>query len=454
MLLDCTYTLMLGGHTGCQRVVRNLVKSLPAVAAEKGVEVVPVVLTSRGLVPVSKAAATGFIGGHYYGSLKTLTLIPGPRFIKRKFMGLIKGKEAGKRKIVVRNVAAPAADALPGELIEPAPGVPENPAFKRLRLFLEGSTAFPGQWVPGRTLTPGPGDVVMLADTTWHLVEMAHWIDKWHAAGAKVAGVLYDLIPLSHPQFVITPFSLAFRQWCATVLPRLDLAACISAATEQAVRQLKHVCPKQTSWFHLGGDLDQAPAGGPSVSDEWRKIWSAEVPPWVMVGTIEPRKDYMTVIDAFERLWASGDERAARQSLVICGRGGWLNDALVRRMECHPEAGRRFWWYTSADDAAIDFAYAHCRGLITASRVEGFNLPVVEALRHGAFVLASDLAVHREVAYAAPAEGKSFFPPGDAVALAAEILRRPEVVPRLTVTPIDWTESCRQLLDGIIRALS
>jgi hypothetical protein len=74
-------------------------------------------------------------------------------------------------------------------------------------------------------------------------------------------------------------------------------------------------------------------------------------------------------------------------------------------------------------------------------------------MRHGAFVLASDLPVHREVAAAAPESVKAFFPAGDARALAECIAQHPASIAKTSVRPIDWTASCRQLLDGVVAAL-
>ena len=48
-------------------------------------------------------------------------------------------------------------------------------------------------------------------------------------------------------------------------------------------------------------------------------------------------------------------------------------------------------------DGELRWLYANCDGFIAASRYEGFDLPVLEALANGATVLASDIDVHREL---------------------------------------------------------
>jgi glycosyltransferase involved in cell wall biosynthesis len=62
---------------------------------------------------------------------------------------------------------------------------------------------------------------------------------------------------------------------------------------------------------------------------------------------------------------------------------------------------------------------ASCRALVHVSRFEGFGLPVLEGLAHGAPVLCSDLPPHREIA----GEHAEFVPPTDVDAIAAGLVR-------------------------------
>lgn len=62
---------------------------------------------------------------------------------------------------------------------------------------------------------------------------------------------------------------------------------------------------------------------------------------------------------------------------------------------------------------------ATCRALVHVSRFEGFGLPVLEGLAHGAPVLCSDLPPHREIA----GEHADYVPPTDVDAIAAGLVR-------------------------------
>ncbi len=114
----------------------------------------------------------------------------------------------------------------------------------------------------------------------------------------------------------------------------------------------------------------------------------------LMVGTVEPRKGYAQMLDAFELLWLGG----CTAKLMIVGRRGWHVDELAARLLQHAEAGRRLQWISEADDTELQTMYLAADGLAMGSEAEGFGLPLVEAAQHGIPLFARDLAVFREVA--------------------------------------------------------
>lgn len=114
-----------------------------------------------------------------------------------------------------------------------------------------------------------------------------------------------------------------------------------------------------------------------------------------MVGTLEPRKGHDQALAAIEQLW----QKKGGPSLlfVIVGRPGWKTEALQSQLRRHPQAGKRIFWLEDASDELLERLYAACRGVVVASRAEGFGLPLIEAALHGKPVLARDLPVFREI---------------------------------------------------------
>jgi alpha-1,3-rhamnosyl/mannosyltransferase len=104
------------------------------------------------------------------------------------------------------------------------------------------------------------------------------------------------------------------------------------------------------------------------------------------VGTIEPRKNLMTLAAAFANLPAS---LRARFPLVLAGAPGWHGEALRRVLApLLAEGSVRLLGYVP--DAVLPLLYAGAGGFAFLSHYEGFGLPALEALASGAPTLTSD----------------------------------------------------------------
>ena len=178
-----------------------------------------------------------------------------------------------------------------------------------------------------------------------------------------------------------------------------------------------------------------APASGPA--------------PYLVVSTIEPRKNHLGILDAFDRVWPQCPD--AR--LVIAGRAGWMYDEILRRIRRHPQFERQLIWFNDLTDTELDFCYRHARAVISASFAEGFGLPIVEALQHGRRVLASDIPVHREVG----GDFCAYFDPHNATALADLVLRLEQhdascpVRPPAQFVATDWRDSTCELIEKCLQ---
>jgi glycosyltransferase involved in cell wall biosynthesis len=113
----------------------------------------------------------------------------------------------------------------------------------------------------------------------------------------------------------------------------------------------------------------------------------------LFVGTIEPRKNLLTLIRAFEDVIT---KTSLRPQLVIAGQEGWLTDELFDHVK-NRDFGDRLRWtgYVSDDDLCA--LYSSCRAFIYPSIYEGFGFPPLEAMACGAPVISSRIPSITEV---------------------------------------------------------
>lgn len=300
----------------------------------------------------------------------------------------------------------------------------------------------------------GNGDVLLLADATWMIPSWQSAVAEARVGGARAVFLIYDLLPVSHPQFFAPLFCAQFKRWLIEMIPLSDACVCISHATATALREfataegLTDALPP-VGVFPLGTKLTPAAA---EPRAEVATIFAKADRPFLMVGTIEPRKNHALVLDAFEQFWAAG----GNAPLVVIGRRGWQCDATLRRFTALTVAGRPFTHIADATDADLHYAYRHARCLIFPSVAEGFGLPIVEALAQGLPAIASDIPVHREVGR----DLATYIPLGDPAHLA-ELLRSIENGLTVLKAPAPgtvhlptWAESAAALQSEIDRLLA
>jgi glycosyltransferase involved in cell wall biosynthesis len=113
----------------------------------------------------------------------------------------------------------------------------------------------------------------------------------------------------------------------------------------------------------------------------------------LIVSTIEPRKNHLTLLSAWENLRA---ERYPDLKLLIVGTLGWRQKLIIRKFRPWLERGDVL---LLEDVLATELRvlYAQARATVCPSLGEGFDFSGVEAMKSGGPVIASDIAVHREI---------------------------------------------------------
>ena len=129
-------------------------------------------------------------------------------------------------------------------------------------------------------------------------------------------------------------------------------------------------------------------------------------------------------------------------------------EEFLRRLETHPELGRRLRWLRNATDDDVHACYQAADALLFCSYGEGFGLPIVEAAQHRLPMLLRDLPEFREVA----GMGAYFFSGVGGAGVEAALrqwlhLRREGKAPApASDIAISWQQSAGQLL-SVVRAV-
>lgn len=280
-------------------------------------------------------------------------------------------------------------------------GGPTAPSLSALARVLGGSgmSPYPLSWQGRETVL----------HTAHSGLEYSRYFRAVLSAGARTVVMVHDLIPITHPHYC-RPLSV--RQHASRMGTALRFAAGIitnSQATLQALTAFadEHGLPiPPTTVARLGVDVKPLPVS--PGSDTARAHF-------VMVGTIEPRKNHWFILHLWRELVAQWGNAAPQ--LVIVGRQGWkCANELDMLVQC-PELRDAVVYLPDCPDATMLERLRSARALLFPSFVEGYGLPLAEALSMGVPVLASNLSVFREIAGDVP----DYLDPLDGAAWLARI---------------------------------
>lgn len=217
--------------------------------------------------------------------------------------------------------------------------------------------------------------IELLAGAT-DVVHAAHplLIPARHAAQVVT---VHDLFFLSHPERTSAEIRRDYPVLAPRHARRADAIVVPSHYTGALVR----------GTFSVPAERVHVCSPGPPV---WRELGRAPNVPSdgyiLFVGTLEPRKNIGALLDAYERVMASG---TVVPPLVLAGRAGPEAAPWLDRIARAPFAGRvRHLGYVAP--AERERLFAGARTLVLSSRDEGFGIPVLEAMSAGVPVVASN----------------------------------------------------------------
>jgi glycosyltransferase involved in cell wall biosynthesis len=255
---------------------------------------------------------------------------------------------------------------------------------------------------------------------------------------------IHDLSFLRYPEGA----EPSLRRYLSAAVPRsvdqADLILADSESTRRDVVELLGTPPSKVEVLYPGLDEAFQPVEDAGALTEVRELYSLGRPFLLTVGTLEPRKNTVTLLEAYATLIR---EKDFEHQLVIGGGLGWRYEGIFSRVtELSLEDRISFLNYVPEEHLPALYTLADV--FVFPSLYEGFGLPPLEAMACGTPVVASDTSSLPEVI----GDAGLMVPAQDTGALAEAIKRTLEDSDLSRVTRFSWQASGERLI-GIYRRL-
>jgi len=237
-----------------------------------------------------------------------------------------------------------------------------------------------------------PVSPVILAEGDKLVSLGASWKDPYLGAlerltsrGVSVVALIYDMIPITHPNFLPKEEVKRFETYLDRVVRSSIRLTTISRFSQEEIAKYcrdKLGLAKEIAVTPPAGSASPAP---PVASTKIVDAGLLNAPFVFMAGSFEPRKNQRF----FLKIWRSAMARLAQPPALVFA--GGLADAPYLH-ELQREAGDldRVSFFFNVDEEELAWFYENCLFTVFPSEAEGWGLPITEALDRGKYCLASD----------------------------------------------------------------
>ncbi len=224
------------------------------------------------------------------------------------------------------------------------------------------------------------GDIFHASQQTWN-----------PPSRVRLTATIYDMtcwvVPETHPHWNIS----GAKRYAERVVKRATgLIANSESAKSDAVRILG--LPDQSIDVIYPGVAERFFGVTEAQAREAAAKFSLARPYVLFVGTIEPRKNVDTLLDAWSQVSESVREEF---DLVLAGPAGWAPAKTIRRLRAGAH-GVRYLGYVPEED--LPGLTAGATAFVYPSLYEGFGLPAAQAMAAGVPVVTSNVSSMPEVA--------------------------------------------------------
>lgn len=244
---------------------------------------------------------------------------------------------------------------------------------------------------------PKPNDILVIPGGSWweysHIVPALKNIKK---SGCSIVTIIHDIIPILYKDLIDKKHNKKFKIKFKNVCKNSNLIIANSLTTKKSIEKylsLERLGNINVSHFKFGVKLDLLDKKNIIRDNIINYFKNNKKRTYLSVGTLEPKKNHIFLLNCFDKIWNKNDNIL----LCIVGRKGWLSEEIVSKIEKNAQYGKCLMWFNDINDSELKFCYENAHALVYPSIVEGFGLPLIEALFHKCLVIASDISIFREI---------------------------------------------------------
>ncbi len=214
----------------------------------------------------------------------------------------------------------------------------------------------------------------------------------------KVVVTVHDLIGMFFPNQLSWPSRFYWGKWLPHCVKRASAIIAVSENTKRDLVNYLKIPEKNIHVIYPSGHESFLPTADRKEVSRMKARFRIREKYFLFVGTIEPRKNLVRVVEAFARFLKRTKQDLSYQ-LVVVGIKEYAHGRSFKSLVGQSAAGLEDVIYTGyVSNENLNLLYCGAEAFIFPSLYEGFGIPVLEAMACGVPVLTSNLSSIPEVA--------------------------------------------------------
>lgn len=214
------------------------------------------------------------------------------------------------------------------------------------------------------------------------VIEMAHFGPFRLNSSIKRVTVIHDLTAILYPKWHDKASHIVQKLFLKKILKKADHVIANSHSTAASIKEYQPLTKDKISVVYPSISIKE----NKKISDNNNDVY------FLSVGTIEPRKNYLQLIEAFEKVAAINSE----VKLIIVGYKGWKYEPVIDAIKTSKYSNRINLKGYISEEELINY-YRNSVAFVFTTLYEGYGLPLLEAMSLESVIISSDIAICREV---------------------------------------------------------